>query len=384
MHRQHSIRVCASRLRDGTLGTAIASLALIAIACSCAIAQTPSFTLLGAGRGTGISADGSSASGYLGELGFVWTRSGGRQDLSGISANTAALGISGDGRYAVGGQQTAAPTLRAFRWSQAGGYQAIGPANNTISEAYDASFNGSTVVGMFRGNATAAQRPFRWTESGGFQILTQDVEAVARAVTSDGNTIVGETFLPNRPFVWTAAGGMQFLTALDGSNSGVARAVNFDGSIIVGDSAAPGGGRPATMWINGVPQRLLPGANHFSFFPLGVSDDGSVVCGELDGSNTAGVWTAATGAIALTDYLAMHGITVPPSISLSTCAGVSGDGLSFVGNASIPFAPDEAYVTTIPSPGVCAAVALSGLFAARRTRPHRPSRVGSTQSNPLN
>lgn len=353
-------------------------LAITATAIS-AIAQTPSFDLLGfasgtfGSRGTGISADGNVASGYSdgsGQPGFLWTRGAGRNDFGLANANaTATFGISGDGRFAVGGAPQGSPIGSAFRWSAATGYQDLSPSSIAVSEARDASFDGSVVVG---GTHPASPLPFRWTETGGFNLLSTSVQGTAQATSGDGNVVVGDALFPSRAFVWTPGGGMQFLPGLDGSLGGVARAVNFDGTIIVGRSPIGGGVLPATMWVNGVAQQLQ-GIYSGGFTPSGVSDDGSVVCGIINaggaGGLFAGVWTLATGVIPLSDYLAMNGVAVPDGLRLQDCNGISSDGRAFVGSARTATSM-EAFVATIPSPTPCAALALSALFATRRRRNH--------------
>lgn len=363
---------CAATALVATLGVGAA-----------ASAQTPSFTLLGypqglsLSRGTGISSDGRVAVGYLdgaGQPGFMWTREGGRSDF-GITVGatrSAALGISGDGRYAVGGG-LGTPSTYAFRWSEAGGYQTLEPGPThpfLMSEAYDASFDGSVATGMGHNSLSGGDPwPMRWT-SAGPEVLGTNVNGYGRAVSGDGRTIVGDAVFPSRAFVWTQAGGMQFLTALDGSISGgLARAVNFDGSIIVGISAAPSGARPATMWINGVPHELFSNAD-YSFTPSGVSDDGSVVCGGIQAGGGAlfpGVWTPSTGVIPLADYFASNGVVVSGGHELAFCRSVSSDGRTFVGDTrSVNHI--EAFVATIPSPGSVSAGTLAALLASRRRR----------------
>lgn len=340
-------------------------------------AQTPSFTLLGisqgsvASRGTGISADGNVASGYsdgIGQPGFLWTRGAGRNDFGLASPGTmAAYGISGDGRFAVGGWGPGSPIGSAFRWSQTTGYQDLSPGEIALSEAVDASFDGSVVVGMSRATSGGLQRPFRWTEAGGFQVLGTNVEGSARAVSGNGNVIVGAT--SNSAFVWTQAGGVQFLPSVTGAGLALARGVNFDGTIIVGGSGP--GAATGTMWINGVPQALANSVPNSSFTAYGVSDDGSVVCGTINagiGGEFAGVWTPATGIVLLSEYLVANGVVVPSGVTLRNSTGVSSDGRSFVGDAS--FSPGfQAYVATVPGPGTLALMGVGWLFAARRRRP---------------
>ena len=325
-------------------------------------------------HGTGISADGGSAAGFasgVGQPGFLWTREAGRNDFGITTGYVPAYGISGDGNFAVGGPDQGSPGPgRAYRWSQATGYEPMGPQGG-VTSALDASFDGSVVVGVSRGVPLGVQRPFRWTPASGYQLLSQSVVGYARAVSGDGNVIVGETLAPDRAFVWTQAGGMQFLPSVTGTGTGLARGVNFDGTIIVGGSGP--GSATGTMWINGVPQALVSAGANVSFTPEGVSDDGSVVCGIINaggaGGLFAGVWTLATGVIPLSDYLAANGVSIPSDRQLATCAGVSGDGRSFVGDAWQSGNNAQAYIATVPAPGASLAFGVGlARLAARRKR----------------
>lgn len=83
-------------------------------------ARAQSFALVNAPPETGssavygLSADGRSAVEWeSGEVGFVWTATGGRNDFGTGLAPTRTFGISGDGCYAVGGDLFGGPA--AFR-----------------------------------------------------------------------------------------------------------------------------------------------------------------------------------------------------------------------------------------------------------------------------
>lgn len=368
------------RVRSAVVGCALmAGVTGVVCLSAHAIAQTPSFTLLGiapprtTSYGTAVSDDGSVVAGYsdgLGQPGFRWTRQGGRNDFGvGRPTPSPAFGISGDGNFVVGTDNLLSAS--AYRWSQATGYQDISPASIAISEAYDASFDGSVVVGMARAGATSDRRPFRWSATSGFQVLSQDVNGIANGVSRDGNVVVGETNLPDRAFFWTPTGGMQFLPSLNGSlTGGIARAVNFDGSIIVGFSPSVAGPGRATMWVNGVPQQLPTTANA-AFVPSGLSDDGSIVCGIINAGNGnvfPGVWTLTTGVIPLADYLTANGVVLPAGRTLGNREiSMSSDGLTFVGD-SLSAESNQAFIATIPSPGTFVVAAMGVVFGGRRRR----------------
>jgi uncharacterized membrane protein len=364
-----------STMSARVLGPSFAlALVAAALATPAARAQTPSFTLVspppetGASFVFGLSADGRSAAGYKSGRGFLWTADGGRNDfgLTAPTATTQAYGISGNGLTVVGG---GAPTenAMAFRWTQDGGYQGLGTIPGYfVSNARDANHDGSIVVGTVSDTSGVFSQAFRWTQSGGMQGLGAGTGA--DAISGDGTTIVGT--LTGQPLAmrWTQAGGAQLLPSLGGSGDSRARAVNFDGSIIVGSSGPTF--RP-TKWINGSPIELLSSLSNSRLTPLGLSDDGSVVAGDVQanvGGNFAGVWTAATGTIRLSDYLTAHGVTIPAGLNLETCAAISSDGKTFAGYTTSDLLGIQGYVATIPSPGALGVLCLSMGFAARRRR----------------
>lgn len=359
----------------GTRFPAVAACAAVLVGAGVAapaIAQTPSFTLLGVpggGYGNAISDDGNTAVGSSSEFpqpSFMWTRSGGRVDFDPPGD---AYGVSGDGVYAVGGGG------RAFRWSQAHGLEDIS-SGLTISTAFDANRDGSVIVGSTRAAISAPDRPFRWTQTGGMQLLSTTVDAVALGVSADGNTVIGSADFPSRGFIWTPGTGMQFLPSVTGEGTAVASGISSDGTIIVGYSG-PSLSIP-TMWINAVPHALAISHPNWGFLPADVSDDGRIVSGNMMEGGTGrlfpGVWTLETGAIALTDYLAMNGVVVPSEPRLANCKGMSANGLSFVGDARYPGGSPDAYVATIPAPGAVLWV-LAGFAFARRNRDHNAGGV---------
>ena len=337
-----------------------------------------SFTLMGTlpptfnvSQNTALSADGLVAAGHLGSgaRGFTWTAGGGRNDFGiGLVQRTMPQGISGNGLAVVG----AAGVNRdiPFRWTQAAGYQDLGSfPGYSAAEARDANFDGSIIVGTLSNGAGSDPQAFRWTQATGMQGLGAGTRAAA--ISGDGLTIVGSTGpVGNRPFTWTSVSGLQFLATLDGTTSGTTNGVNHNGTIVVGESGTAFRG---TMWINGVPLDLTNGSTTFNFSPNGVSDDGSVVVGQLNlgaGGLPAGVWTASTGTIRLSDYLISNGVTVPTGVMLSAVTAISADGCTFAGYTSNTSPGGiQGFVATVPTPssGACA-VGMVGVLSLRRRR----------------
>lgn len=161
------------------------------------------------GSAYGISEDGrtvagrfaSSAIGY--EAGFVWRD--GVTTLVQAPGNRPKMGlwgISGDGRTQVGwGSSSLWAGYQACRVMPDGTYQNLGlPALCQTAQAHDASRDGSVVVGWGTLADGFSQRAFRWTQSGGMQIIGPtrggNFFNEARAVSADGNTVVGAAMEP--------------------------------------------------------------------------------------------------------------------------------------------------------------------------------------------
>lgn len=166
--------------------------------------------------------------------------------------------ISNDGTTVVGRAMYFGGT-EAFRWTQAGGMQALGDiaGGGFFSEAFSTSGDGSAVVG--RGVSAFGFEAFRWTQAGGMQGLGQlgGFHSEAHSVSADGSVVVGFSARPvdrEEAFRWTQAGGMQGLGILNGGNlsnqafSSQAWSTSADGSVVVGSSASPNSTSEAFRW----------------------------------------------------------------------------------------------------------------------------------------
>ena len=272
--------------------------------------------------------------------------------------------FSGNGRYISETLAEVGNSGRAFRLSDQGELVIIPPLVNAAEESYvgGISDNGNVIVGESLYAGGLAVQAWRWTPSGGLQTLPF---AGARAVSGDGNTIIGDTFTPNDA-VWRNGVTTQLPYVDDGTGIRLATggAINFDGSIIVGQS----GSSPA-IWRNGagtlIPTPTGLGAGIFT----DLNADASVVLGTIGSaiSTDAFIWTQARGSEFLTSYLASYGITLP-GYQL-TSATVSDDGRTFAVNTIIPstLAPN-AFIITIPTSGTLSVGLLGIALASRRRR----------------
>lgn len=163
------------------------------------------------GWARGVSADGSvvagPARGPRGWEAFRWTESTGMEalgDLPGGRFLSRAYAVSADGSAVVGESESALP-LEAFLWTEAGGMIGLGaldPGFNPVSKALSVSGNG-VVVGTSTSSRPPGPTAFIWDELNGIRDLKLVLESEfgldltdwelseAYDISPDGRTIVG-------------------------------------------------------------------------------------------------------------------------------------------------------------------------------------------------
>jgi len=251
-------------------------------------------------RANAVSADGSVVVGVStsanSEEAFRWTTAAGMVGLGFLpgGASSSANFISDDGQVIVGTVAFSNNPSRfgaAFRWTEAGGMTDLGVlpgALATIAQAI--SRDGRFVVGQSGAEA------FRWSEASGIVSLGRlpgAQESSAIAVSDDGAVILGRSRslgLPDEYFVWTEPDGLRSLRDVLGA-SGVnvsgwasltAEALSSDGNTIVGQGVNPvsqiegwvmrlQGNRPPIASIGFSPQ-FPPKRTAISFWGTGSTD----------------------------------------------------------------------------------------------------------------
>jgi len=222
----------------------------------------------------------------------LWNGNNITQLLPPAGGATYTQGVSADGRVAVG--YGANGGLDAFRWTAKSGLVDIG-AGFRLSSAADVSADGSVVVGNGYPVGGSNAVPTRWTASTGMvalPLLPGCIAGEARAVSQDGNVVVGACWLPGAQFGyrWTLQGGLESLGALPGAASRVSVfSTNGDGSVIVGNVV-------------------------------------------LDNEAIAVIWTANTGFRLLSEVLAESGTDLS-GWTLSGATDISSDGKTIVGQS---------------------------------------------------
>jgi uncharacterized membrane protein len=309
----------------------------------------------------------------------------------------------------VGYGNTQSESRVPFRWTQAGGMQAIGGAGP--GQAFDVSADGTVVVG----DNTGATGAWRWTLASGVRDPLGG--GSASGVSNDGSVVVGGT--NSRGWRWTQATGQVLFPLLPGATTttNAASAVSGDGRYAVGQAnggpsmlrafrydaqtatiialqaatatptdsghAITPDGRIVTgfssgqfgRWVDGVLTDRIP----FGGATKGeaITDDGSRVVGYATISFVLGdqafIWDAGKGLRnlkqALTDEYGLG-----PALAgweLRAATGMSADGNAIVGAGTDPSGFQQAFLVLVPEPGACGmfAVAAIGSLAHRRRRP---------------
>jgi probable HAF family extracellular repeat protein len=369
------------------LTTLTATLMLVAAAQTAsspeAATQTASFQALGQMPGvwpaagtyaSGISGDGSTIMGY----GWVclnggsscnssdsvkayrWTVAGGYQILGsrGSSDFFGAGAVSNDGSV-VAGEHALPNKFDAFRWTAAHGMVRL-PMN--IASAITA--DGAMVAGGDNWWKTTGQTgifgPFPGEQD---QTSAFGLSGTARAPVAVGAAIKGSNaFGPAfHAFRWTPAGGLQDLGVTTGTES-FATAISADGLVIVGEARDASGFWRAFRWTAStgmVDIGTLGGPESAAF---AANKDGAVIVGASLTSGSTGsrhcfVWTAKTGMQDLKTALQAAGVhTADKWVSLETVDGISADGTVIVGyglsprTKAFPFGQWEPFRVVLPVP----------------------------------
>jgi uncharacterized membrane protein len=274
-----------------------------------------------------LSADGAVAGGSdVFAAGFHWN--GAFDPVPALPGGSASFvfDLSQDGSVAVGAASDGA-LQHPMRWTPGGGTASLGTlAPGESGGARAVSADGSVVVG--RSGAV----PFRWTASGGIQALT-GVNGFAWDVSGAGEVVTGTSVgTVVQAYRWTQMGGMTGLGTLPGYESSSARAISSDGTTIVGSAYDEDSETEQAMrWTQSegmVGIGSLPDCVQIT--ATAVSGGGSLIAGEcwlVDGiTRRAFVWTQPTGILALADFLSLRGVAIEDPLSDPDITAVSDDG----------------------------------------------------------
>jgi len=194
-----------------------------------------------------------------------------------------ALGISGDGRVAVGRVlDNVGSDVTAVQWTS-DGIQRLGAiAGERSGSATATDADGNVAVGFVFMGFARPMHAIRWTDGVAqiLQPLSGAVTSIANGVNVDGSVVVGRS--GSTAVRWEGDAAPQNLGTVPGTTSSTAYGVSGDGSVVVGYNAPEVGNSIAVKWTgNAAPQRLadLQGVMSGSVAKA-VNADGSVVVGQ--------------------------------------------------------------------------------------------------------
>lgn len=158
---------------------------------------------------------------------FLYTKSGGIEDLGSLAKSINHLSISGDGRVLWGSFYVKGEGSRLFRYTRSRGKQDFGTLGKREITPYAASADGEIVVGSFLSQITAEKKiihhAFRYSESGGFEDLGAmgGESAFARGVSANGAMVVGnvQTNGGGHAFRYSRQEGAQNIGSVDGRST---------------------------------------------------------------------------------------------------------------------------------------------------------------------
>ncbi|MDI1238050.1 MAG: autotransporter domain-containing protein [Polaromonas sp.] len=308
------------------------------------------------GRGSNIyaiSADGSTVGGRTDspdDLSLASTGMAGASmaPLSGLDTERGSvLGLSADGRVAVGAALIS-NQWRAFRWTSAGLVNLGTLGVGGTSEARAVSGDGNVVVGEAV-LSSGAKRAVLWAQDNTIRNLAAGLPAgdsSAAGVSHDGSVVVGVKTrgTVTHAFRWTAAGGMVDLGSLLGGPNAdpysEASGVSADGGVVVGVSQAssslPGTARHAFHWTPSEGMKDIGTLGGRDSEARAVSANGLVVVGRAENAariSQAFRWTEATGMQSVAGWLADAGVD-SSRWNLEEATATNADGSIVVGNGS--------------------------------------------------
>ena len=282
-----------------------------------------------------LSADGSVIVGQTYPLAgrfraFRWTHASGLVDLGVLPGGDFSYGhgVSRNGLVVVGQANDSSSVYKAYRWS-GGVMTPLPPIPNSLlggATAWGTNFNGSVVVGQDAiGGTDAGYRGFRWTSAGGTQALNPlagHKSSRAFCVSADGAVIAGVSNpkwidAPANLVIWSPAGVVTNLGMPANMTEAQPSAISDDGSVIGLLTRTNDGGPRAGMWSAAsgtvdlnvyLPTIGIDLAGWVLTRTYGVSGDGRTLVGEGAYHNPDGVYVGGNFVVSL-------GCLVAPTIA---------------------------------------------------------------------
>lgn len=246
------------------------------------------------------SSDGQLPGGeYFGSHALRWSQDDGLSDLGTLPGGkeSAAAGVSGDGRVIVGYSHNLQQQQRAVVWRPGQAAQALGTLGGLTSVASHVSRDGTTVVGSSQ-TSTRQHHAFIWTEAAGMRdlgILPGLKTSMATAASANGQVVVGFSADSSTPmasdeqtskaFIWRQSSGLiKEISNTHGGRLAVATGVSADGRIVVGVTTNPEGVPSAFRWTQETGMKIESSLHptHVMEFAKGISGNGRFSVGRLE------------------------------------------------------------------------------------------------------
>lgn len=171
----------------------------------------------------------------------------------------------------------------------------LAPADGGVSTAWAVNANGTVVVGD--ADTADGSHAFRWTQAGGMVDLGVfpgvptgvGASSTGRGVSGDGAFVAGQSNSPNgtKGYRWTQPGGLLNLGTLNGSIASSGMGISADGSRVCGSSASR-----AFRWTSNGAGGTMENLGLLSGFTSsqgkGISGDGTTVVGYCSSSGGGG------------------------------------------------------------------------------------------------
>jgi len=291
---------------------------------------------------------------------FIWQSGQGIQWLGSLGSGMSVATGMNDSSTVVGLSYNGAALQHAFLWTQSGGMQDITPDLTSVGGASATAINSSNeVVGYLYPNGSHWPVGFYWTQSGGLQTFGPNGTVVQGV--NDSGTIVGQA--PNasgykHAFAWTQSGGMQDLGTLGGPSSN-ALSINKNGwvvgtsltnsgnGLVHGFLWTPTGGMQDVNTLAGLPKSSQP-------YSMQVNDYGVIAISSNKGLELLSPKMNAN--LTSSQNPSTFGQAVTFSVTVSSIAGPPPDGelVTFTVNgvlfASVPLVNGQAQFTTSSIP----------------------------------
>jgi probable HAF family extracellular repeat protein len=327
-----------------TLIAALSSMCTMVLLCSSAGAQVRySLTDLGTLGGNQSEALGLNSLGDVvgfstlpGEQithAFLWTSSGGMQDLGSLDGGTPAYATSVNSSQEVAGYSwRSSGPIHAFYWSQATGILDLGSLS-TNGDSWAFGINSSGQVAGYSYASDGHAHSFIWTQSSGLQDIGipanetdsygQNIDDLGRVVGAGGNGNTAEAF------VWTKTGGYQLLGKLVGGVSSYGYSIDDKGAVTgfadVGNTQYP----HAFLWTkrSGIQDLgTLTGGSTDSSIGVGIGLSGEIVGYDSSPEAAAIVYSKAGGLQNLNTLVNGQGVLLTGATSVNAAGQIAAEG----------------------------------------------------------